>query len=163
MAIQCGLANGSCQLSFEGWRTLFNFEEVSACVIDPCRHQKSRCWWALICERLKWNVLFYLDARRSVVRLEQEPTLYSMYCIIGHSTILTSEMALCNSECCIMPSASSNAIIFFPTPCLLLNETPVMRLNLSRDHHHHPPPQGHPSDLLGGAHFHWNQVTGSLS
>lgn len=116
--------------------------------------QTSEITYALMCERLKWNVLFYLDARRSVVRLEQEPTLYSMYCIIGHSTILSSEMALCNSECCIMPSASSNAIIFFPTPCLLLNETPVMRLNLSRDHHHHPPPQGHPSDLLGGAHFH---------
>lgn len=90
-------------------------------------------------EELKWIILLLLikeDACLSVVRLEREPTLYSMYCNIRHSSILSSEMALCNTECCIMPSTSSNVIIFFPTPCLLLNETLVMRLNLSRDHHH---------------------------
>lgn len=89
-------------------------------------------------EQLKWIILFLLikDACRSVVRLEQEPTLYSMYCNIRHGSILSSEMALCNAKYCIMPSTSFNVIIFFPTPCLLLNKTLVMRLNLSRDHHH---------------------------
>lgn len=62
--------------------------------------------------------------------------LHVLYCNIRHGSILSSEMALCNSEYCIMPSTSFNVIIFFLTPCLLLNKTLVMRLNLSRDHHH---------------------------
>ncbi len=123
----------------------FSFEEVFACVIDPCRHQKSRYWWALF-ERLKWNVLFYLYARR-------EPTLYSMYCIIRHSTILSTEMALCNSVCCIMPSAYSNGIIFFPTPCLLLNESPSHEVKLKQRRPPPPPSAGSSLRLIRSCSF----------